>query len=97
MDFDCTEKHSPIYKKHDEGAIREGQGTDESAQTTEPLYTPISIALMRKLLQEFKVKGHSELVELPDWLKSESENERNRHRFFSSLCKPKLIHKKDPF
>lgn len=53
---------------------------------------------MRRLLQEFKqLRNTSQLIELPEWIKSESEEERNRHRFFDSLCRPKIIQKRSAY
>jgi hypothetical protein len=43
-------------------------------QTQEVFYSSIPFAMMKRLFQEFKQgKNTSQLIELPDWLKSESE------------------------
>lgn len=53
---------------------------------------------MKRLLVEWKQVRSSQLIELPDWMQSESEEQRNRHKFFGSLCKPRIAQRRNsPF
>ena len=42
-------------------------------------------------MREFKQAGSKTLVELPEWVRNESEEERRRHRFFDSVCRPSIL------